>query len=165
MQEKPCRAWFQDYPLSGRVLEVGSRNVNGTVRAFVPVTVGIDLVAGKGVDRVLDAVELPRHYPAGSFDAVVSVDALEHCADWKGAVLGMWWCLKNGGTLALSAAMPGKGRHDWPGDYWRFTGEDFRRIFSAQNIRDVRKLGCSTAVTVEKVTDDLGLDFEVKAVG
>lgn len=164
MQTKETRAWLEPLKLSGRILEVGSRDVNGSIRRWVKVTVGVDLMAGKGVDRVMDAVELPAAYPAGSFDHVVSVDALEHCADWKGVVRGMWHCLKVGGTLALSGCSPGKGRHNHPSDYWRFTGGDFQRVFFAQRVLDVRKLGCSTAVTVEKVSEELDLDFAVKAI-
>lgn len=67
-----------------RVLEVGSYDVNGTVRdLFVGVHeyVGVDVVPGPGVDQVYDGFDLP--FDTGSFDVVVSTEMLEHCtAPW-----------------------------------------------------------------------------------
>lgn len=63
------------------VLEVGSQNVNGGMRKYIPPRwhfVGVDHVAGQGVDVVLkDPYKLP--FPDGRFDLVASVSALEHC--------------------------------------------------------------------------------------
>ena len=63
-----------------RILEVGSRDVNGSLRSCAPPDadyLGVDIEAGDGVDRVLDdPYVLPLD--AGSVDAVVSSSCFEH---------------------------------------------------------------------------------------
>src|SRR5579872_6529357 len=63
-----------------RILDVGSRDLNGSLRAFCPPGaefVGIDLDEGAGVDVVLKD---PYAYPFDDqyFDLVVSTSCLEH---------------------------------------------------------------------------------------
>ena len=63
-----------------RVLDVGALDINGSLRQFAPSTmtyIGVDMVAGKGVDTVLDD---PHRLPFddASFDAVVSTSCYEH---------------------------------------------------------------------------------------
>ena len=64
----------------GRALEIGSANVNGSLREFCPSQVhyvGLDRFPGPGVDLVADLSQgLPCE--AGSFDVVLSSSALEH---------------------------------------------------------------------------------------
>src|SRR5690349_5475835 len=69
-----------DVGKSARVLDVGSQNVNGTLRDFAPVDgeyVGVDVAGGTGVDLIL---EDPYKYPfkSKSFDVVVSSSCFEH---------------------------------------------------------------------------------------
>ena len=53
-----------------RVLEIGSRDENGTIRdLFTGTYIGIDMRAGPSVDRVMDAHEI--HFKTGTFDVVV----------------------------------------------------------------------------------------------
>src|ERR1017187_2613557 len=62
------------------ILDVGARNVNGTLRTVAPATaeyIGIDLEAGPGVDKVLsDPYEYP--FPNSSIDCIVSTSCYEH---------------------------------------------------------------------------------------
>jgi len=70
-----------------RVLEVGSKFVNGSVRPLIErfcrprEHVGVDIEAGKYVDVVLPAERLVEYYGPESFDAVISADVLEHVFD------------------------------------------------------------------------------------
>lgn len=113
----------------GRTLEVGSFNVNGSVRSVIPVAIGTDMRPGPDVDEVCAASQLIKNFGLESFDNVVSVEMLEHAEDWKNALDNMWGVLKPGGTFLLTTRSPGFPLHDYPGDYWRFTVDDMKKIF------------------------------------
>lgn len=134
---------------SGRVLEVGSYNVNGSVREAIPVTIGTDMREGPGVDEVLDASSLLEFYGPNSFDGVVSCDALEHIEDWHGALVNMWGVLKDG-PLLLTMASPKKGMHSYPHDYWRWPMDRFKKLFGANEIVGEFEGGPSQGVVVLK---------------
>ena len=113
----------------GSVLEVGSRNVNGTIRDVLPITHGVDFIEGKCVDTVADVCHLESVFGAESFDCVVSCDALEHMEHWDESLRNMWAVLKKGGIFLLTIAHPDKGVHGYPHDYHRISIEDMRRMF------------------------------------
>jgi hypothetical protein len=115
--------------LKGDVLEVGSMNVNGCVRDLVPHAIGTDLQAGPNVDVVCTAEGLAEKFGKERFDAVMTLDAFEHMQDWRACLYGMWAVLKNGGWLVISMASEGKGRHNYPSDYWRANWEMIGEIF------------------------------------
>jgi hypothetical protein len=90
------------------VVEFGSRNVNGTVRDLFNGAsyVGVDRVAGEGVDVLTDAtIFLPDSDP----DTVVCLNMLEHAEAPETVVGNACRILQPGGWLILSAAGPG-----WP---------------------------------------------------
>ena len=62
------------------ILDLGSYNVNGTLKDFQPrdsFYVGADLASGMGVDVVVSsALALP--FAPGSFDIILSTSAFEH---------------------------------------------------------------------------------------
>lgn len=120
--------------MAGRVLEVGSYDVNGTIRDTLGITVGVDMREGPGVDIVVSAYSLVAEFGVESFDSVVSCDVLEHIEDWKLAMEQMWEVLKPDGFLLLTMANPDKGRHAYPDDYWRFTMEQFKKLFGDNEI-------------------------------
>jgi SAM-dependent methyltransferase len=64
-----------------RVLEIGSRNVNGSVREYFGDAdyLGIDRRQGAGVDLVLDAVNWQTDL---RFDAIVCCEVFEHEPRW-----------------------------------------------------------------------------------
>lgn len=124
------------------VLEIGSYNVNGTARdviiPFAPKQyLGIDQGPGPGVDRVLDASNIVTALGENSFDVVLSTEMLEHARDWRRAVSNMKSVTKPGGLLFVTTRGPGFPFHGFPEDHWRFTVEDFRRIFMDMEILDV----------------------------
>ena len=74
-----------------KVLEVGSRNVNGSARSIVEPYgpqeyVGIDIQMGPGVDRVLNIENIDRITQAGQFHLVICTEVLEHIAAWRMAI-------------------------------------------------------------------------------
>jgi hypothetical protein len=119
-------AWIQqvltEEVITGKdVIEVGSMDVNGSVRPYVmslkPASyTGFDMRDGPGVDVVCDASQLDERT-----DIVISTEMLEHAQDWKAALLGMAGCVRPAGFLVLTTRSPGFPKHDHPGDYWRFT--------------------------------------------
>jgi len=123
----------EQHSLKGRVLEVGSRNVNGTVRplfAGAQEYVGVDFMEGDGVDLVLNAHELTSQFAVDSFDVVVSTEMLEHDSEFWRSVEMMGQVLKPGGHLLLTARGNGFWIHDYPADYYRFLPESFRSLLT-----------------------------------
>lgn len=112
-------------------LEVGSYDVNGSVRQFFTGPfVGVDMRPGPGVDHVAVASKLP--FDDGEFGVVISTEMLEHdTRPWK-SVAEMARVLRPGGILILTArGYDHRGCfpvHDYPGDYWRFSIGAFREL-------------------------------------
>lgn len=114
--------------LQGKVLEIGSLNVNGGLRDIIDVF-GVDMREGPGVDLVCPVQNLLEHFQPGHFDACVSAGTLEHIEDWRGFVRTTWELVKEGGYLVLTIASLQKKRHAYPDDYWRLTEDQIRTIY------------------------------------
>ena len=116
------RLFFQIYVSPGDlILDVGSMDINGSLRDFRPENskyLGIDLAAGDGVDIVAKTnTELP--FADDAFDVVVSTSCFEHDAMFWLTFLEICRVLKRGGYLYVNA--PSKGNyHQYPIDAWRF---------------------------------------------
>ena len=124
------RANLQPDEMIGRaVLEVGSLDVNGSVRSIVTVHqparyVGVDLQEGPGVDAVCDATELVSRFGENSFDLVLSTEMLEHVRDWRVVVSQIKRVLKPGGVLLVTTRSRGFPYHGFPHDFWRYEPGD-----------------------------------------
>lgn len=124
------------------LLEVGSQDVNGSPReVLVPYGpkkyVGVDFAHARGVDLVMDVKELTTYFGLDCFGVVVSTEMLEHAQDWRTAVAQMKAVLRPGGLLIVTARGPGFPFHGFPHDYWRYTVEDFRRIFADMQVLEL----------------------------
>jgi len=154
-------------PLNAQVLEVGSRNVNGSVRRILEPKsakyIGVDLFEGIGVDVVLDVAHLRDQFGEDKFDVVVSTEMLEHCSNWQEALYQMSSVLRQGGLLIITTRSPGFELHDYPVDYWRFSHEDFVEIFSPLGelllVKDDMTLGwpCGVGIAVRRAADQITL--------
>lgn len=114
------------------VLEVGSADVNGSVRPLVQALgpeeyLGVDIAPGKGVDMVLSVHDLDDL--GGDWGAVISTEMLEHVEDWRDAVNQLKVAVKPGGALILTTRRPGFPRHCHPHDHWRFTADLLTEAF------------------------------------
>lgn len=138
-----------------RVLEVGSLNINGTVRDFFVDCdyIGLDIAPGRDVDVVCQGQNYQA--PDDSFDHVISCEAMEHNPYWKETFNNMVRLCRPGGLVTMTCATIGRLEHgttrtspvDSPltvgegWDYYRnLTGRDFlrscglRSAFSAYRI-------------------------------
>lgn len=125
-----------------RILEVGSRNVNGSVRPSVcahsPLEyIGVDIAPGPGVDQIANATKLVATFGAQTFDGVICANTLEHILLWRSAIYSMTTVLREGGWILMAVPAPGFGRHDHPCDYWRVTVDDLRKIFAGYEVISV----------------------------
>ncbi len=94
------------------LLEVGSQNINGSVRSFfeyVPNYLGIDIGPGNDVDLVIpgELIELPD----GWADLSISTECLEHASNWPDILLNMIRITKSGGVVLLTFAGVGRSTH------------------------------------------------------
>jgi SAM-dependent methyltransferase len=116
------RRFFELYWQGGfkAILDVGSLDVNGSLRAFASAGAryhGIDLMPGNGVDQVLeDAYKYP--FPDGSMDMVVSTSCFEHDEMFWLTFLEMARVVSDRGFIYINA--PSRWTFHHPPDRWRF---------------------------------------------
>lgn len=94
----------------GRVLDIGSRNVNGSPRDWLKCEsyYGIDVVPGDGVDEVADAA----HWRAPElFDLVICTETFEHAREWRRILRVMAASLRVGGLAVVTAACDPREPH------------------------------------------------------
>jgi len=126
------------------ILEVGSRNVNGSLRdicmEFNPKEyIGIDIEEGSGVDSKVSVYHLPDFFQERFFDLIICTEVLEHLSMWNTAIQHMEMVLKHGGNLLLTTRSFGFKKHDYPNDYWRFEIEDIVNIFKSYDFLRLEK--------------------------
>jgi SAM-dependent methyltransferase len=110
------------------VLELGGRDVNGTVRHLFDRAnryVSVDIRRGKAVNVVADAADVTLD---GSFDVVVSTELLEHTPRAAEIVLNAARHLAPGGTFLVTTAGPGRAPHGAGGEARVPHGEHYANI-------------------------------------
>lgn len=158
------KTMFPSYFTHRKVLEVGSYNVNGSVRSFFTdcYYTGIDIVEGPCVDIVCPG---QLYKPENTFDVVVSCEMLEHNMYWAPTLKNMVRVLEPGGLLLITCATTGRAEHgtrvscpvDSPsntiyGDYYRnLVEEDFRSVL------DMEKLFASYQFSTNEHSHDIYL--------
>lgn len=92
------------------VVEIGSRNVNGTARDQFPHASwhGIDAQTGPGVDEVADGA---TWQPPATVDLVVCTEVFEHTPNWRDIVVNTARMLRSGGRAVFTCAGPGRAPH------------------------------------------------------
>ena len=116
-----------------RVVELGGREVCPT--QWAPPAhwrrVGVDIIAGPGVDVVADAHQLSRHIAPGTIDAMYSVATWEHLVmPWK-VVLEVNRVLREGG-VAWIVTHKDFPVHDAPWDFYRFGNDAWPALFNEE---------------------------------
>jgi hypothetical protein len=115
------------------VLEVGSFDINGSPRSVIlplqpAAYLGVDMVPGPGVDRVVRAEDLATWADGTCFDIVVSVEMLEHVARWQACLRGLLEVVVDGGLLLVTTRSEGFPYHPFPTDNWRYSVTVMREL-------------------------------------
>jgi len=123
--------WFvsnlQLLPVKSTTLELGSLDVNGSVREYMgPEYVGIDIEDGDSVDVVMNANDIGKKFEENEFDCVLALDLLEHDKYFWKTLAGVKKVLKPGGIFVVVVPTFFFPVHRYPKDYWRI-GEDGMR--------------------------------------
>lgn len=103
------RQQFPEYFAGVKVLEIGSLDINGTVRDFFSDCdyTGVDLAEGPGVDLVGQGQELD--FPHRNFSAVISAECFEHNPYWKETFENMTRMCS--GLVVFTCATHGRAEH------------------------------------------------------
>lgn len=140
-----------------KVLEIGSLDINGSVRKFFTNCdyIGIDLGEGKGVDVVCEGQKYDA--PDNTFDTCISCECFEHNPYWVETFQNMIRMVKPNGLIVMSCATTGRAEHgtkkttpdDAPfcGEYYKnLTEQDFKENFNLETIFSTYKfsIGQST---------------------
>ena len=134
---------------TGRVAEIGSRNVNGSVRYLIDARryVGVDLREGPGVDIVADGATWDGD--GYKYDAVVCCEVLEHSGSQPELCRNIMALLVPGGIAIITAATPDRQPHSGIDGGPLQDGEDYRGV-TADDLR--RWLDGCAAVMIDTRT-------------
>ena len=120
---KSGQAFSESYGIpNGLVVDIGGRNVNGSLRHFFEekcmTFVCVDMEADPSVDLVVPPGDkLP--FEDGSVDLIVSTSCFEHDPCFWLTFKEMTRIIKPSGFIYINAPTSGP-YHDYPGDNWRF---------------------------------------------
>ena len=92
------------------VVEIGSRDINGTIRSHFPAAhwTGLDLYPGPSVDWVGDAMEYETQTPVG---IVICCEVFEHSNKWPFLLHRASHWLRPGGQIIITCAGQGRDPH------------------------------------------------------
>ncbi|MDR3521514.1 MAG: methyltransferase domain-containing protein [Acidocella sp.] len=135
---RAVKAAFPVFFIGQRVLEIGSLDINGTIREHFAdcAYTGLDVGAGPGVDVVCQGQDYAA--PDASFDTVISCEVMEHNPHWRETFANMVRLCRPGGLVLMTCASLGRPEHgttrttkaDAPLITWEYyknlTPEDFK---------------------------------------
>jgi len=151
------------YPINffqKKVLEIGSLNINGTIRDFFNYCdyLGVDVGQGPCVDIVCEGQNVD--HPDNTYDTVASCECFEHNPHWVETFQNMYRMTKPGGLVFMSCATTGRPEHgttrtspsDSPltigigWDYYKnLTEQDFRDNFNIDEMFSEYKFEVGTS--------------------
>lgn len=123
---------------TSKILEIGSQNVNGSLRDHSKSKdyTGVDFVKGNGVDVVLDD---PYKYPfeSNTFDVVVTSSCFEHSEMFWLSFLECLRVLKPSGIIYCNAPAAKMSYHRYPVDCWRFMPDAAKGLQTWANYNEI----------------------------
>jgi 2-polyprenyl-3-methyl-5-hydroxy-6-metoxy-1,4-benzoquinol methylase len=127
-----------------RIIEIGSHDINGTLRAFVESRnpaeyIGVDIEKGPGVDIICDAKKIIEHFEKESFDIVIATELIEHVREWRKVISNIKNICRPNGIMLITTRSIGFQYHGFPHDFWRYESEDMKNIFSDCTIEKLEK--------------------------
>jgi len=119
------KRFLLEHPIRGKVLDVGCRNINGSVKDILVghglEYLGLDMeYSGHPEELIINAHDIKDHLKEESFDLVICLDTLEHDDMFWVTVHNMRWVLKKGGWMLIIVPSLHCPIHEWPNDYYRF---------------------------------------------
>ena len=139
--EECSKRFKQQFQEAVRVVEVGSLDINGSVRNFFPNAIeylGVDLGEGSCVDLVVPGEMLEM--PNGWADIAISTECFEHCKSWNDVLINLTRMLKVNGIFLMTCATFGRAVHgtsDSDKDSSPYTNDYYKNIgvveFSTQD--------------------------------
>ena len=132
---------FPQFFKGGKVVEIGSLDINGTIRRYfeTPDYTGVDVGEGAGVDLVAQGQML--EFPTGHFDTTISCECLEHNPFWSETVANMMRMTRPGGLVIMTCASTGRPEHGTTRSLREFSpltndiGWDYYRNVSARDLQ------------------------------
>jgi len=102
---------FPSFFAGSRVLEIGSLDINGSIRGHFNggQYIGLDVGMGPGVDIVCQGQDYDA--PDGSFDVVISCECFEHNPFWRETFENMLRLARPGGLVVMTCASTGRAEH------------------------------------------------------
>ncbi|MCD4742598.1 MAG: hypothetical protein K8R67_09020 [Desulfobacteraceae bacterium] len=147
---------------TGPYLEVGSKDYGGgqALRSIFKsrdTFIGADMQEGSGVDVVLNFTQkfekIDAELNGERFGTIFCMSVMEHCDQPFKMAENLTALLKPGGKICLSVPFSWKF-HGFPSDYWRFTPEGVKKLFSDLEFNDADCLA-STSKKLEFYKPDM----------
>lgn len=107
-------------------------NIGAGGSRYGPKIVNLDIRFNKFLNICADTEDLP--FKQSTFSLVISQETLEHIRHPNQAILEMYRVLKKDGTLYCQIPFI-IGFHSRPNDFWRFTSEGLRELFTTYGFK------------------------------
>ena len=123
------KSFLRQFPSSGKIVNLGSGP-----RVISPEVTNVDIAPYPGVSIVSDIVSMPFY--DGSVSRIICDNVLEHVSNPEKAVREIHRVMESGGLAYVSTPFL-YPFHSSPNDFYRFTDEGLRALFSEFKIVEV----------------------------
>lgn len=137
------------------ILEIGSRNVNGSVRDLYPGWnyTGIDTSPGDGVDIVADGGTWDGD--GRYFDVILCAEVLEHASNWQQIIDNAYRLLRVGGIFVGTAAGLGRPAHKCSGEPMPTPPDEYYQNIDSEKLKAALAAAKFKGITVDISAEDI----------